>query len=158
MPSRPHQPPYGPTSTDAPPPSNRMPGRDRLLALGVSSIFFFACALPVLRMSSGGPWPGWQVLALGWLGVFAGQFAWCANLAALGALICLALGWRPGIIGFAVATIVGLHIFMFPGATVPGDEGTMKTATVLGLGPAVWPWLASLAAPAVGAVVLRRPS
>jgi hypothetical protein len=90
---------------------------------------------------------GIHTLAIGWLGIFAGVFAWYANpLWALG-LICSAFRKRiPAMIFGVLALPIALTVFTDIGRQIPADEGNATKTAIVRLLPGAYLWLASLVA------------
>lgn len=120
-----------------------------LLAISVV-LFILACGLPALEfkkntgaveVTSGG-----AALALGWLGLFCGIYAWCANFVWLYAIVVGFLGKaeRCSLAGI-VALAIGLTVFLAIGREIPGDEANVTRMALVRLLPGCCVWLASLA-------------
>jgi hypothetical protein len=102
-------------------------------------------------------WLGAEVLALGWMGVFIGQYGWAANPLWLVSLVCLLLRHRPAtVVLAALAFMVGCTSFSLIGSRIPMDEAGTRHAIVSAFGPAFPVWLAALLAPAFCTLRLNR--
>lgn len=113
------------------------------------------CTDPTSGLGSGDPCatPGLNLLALGWLGVFAGQFAWLAN-----PLLFLVWGltwWRPRAAGLGLAAASGALLlagsFLLT-RQILMDEGGHYAALVA-YRAGYWLWLGSTASQVVAGVV-----
>ena len=131
--------------------------RPRLLAAGACLVILvIACALPAAHMENDETWNGVQMLGMGWLGIFIGQFGWLANpLMLLSLVLLLTRHDRAAVIASLLSVAIGCHSFHLTGAIIPLDEGGVRKTTVLALGPAVYVWLAALASPLAAAWWLR---
>ena len=143
-------------TTPPPLPVSPSPMRPRLLAAGACLVLLaVACALPAAQMEKDETWNGAQMLGMGWLGIFIGQFGWLANpLMLLSLILLITRHPRAAVIVSLLSIAIGCHSFSLPGATIPLDEGGARKTTVLALGPAVYVWLAALAGPAAAVVLL----
>lgn len=84
-------------------------------------------------------WLGYFILGIGWLGMFASQFAWYANLLFLAAAI--AARFKGPAVGAGLAALafaLGLQSFMFH--DFPLDEGGARTAVVDHLANGFYVW------------------
>lgn len=132
--------------------------RPRLLAAGACLVIFaVACALPAAYMAKDETWNGVQMLGMGWLAIFIGQFGWLANpLLLLSLILVLTRHDRAAVSVSILSVAIGCHSFLLTGAVIPLDEGGVRKTTILALGPAVYVWLAALASPLAVVVWLTR--
>jgi hypothetical protein len=116
------------------------------LILVPMALFALACALPALRMAKdNGVAFGVHTLAIGWLGIFSGVFAWYANpFFALGVLLSAFRKRIPATICAALAMPIALTVFNDIGRQLPGDEGNVTKTAIVRLLPGAYIWLASL--------------
>ncbi len=131
----------------------------RNLAIAWVVLFTIALALPALQfhqVESKDPpdiWRGWEVLILGWLGLFYMQPAWLANFLILPLFACLWFRkWKACGILAAIAVALALTSFSCIGLYLPRDEGGVQHLRVapLRIGFCFWVssfavWLAALA-------------
>ncbi len=121
-----------------------------LLLVDVASISLYltACLLPTINDDLG--YPGFVLLAIGWLGLFVGQFAWYANPLLWAAWVSL---WKEhcgrAIVLGAIAFALGLHTFTL--VEIPNFTTGIE---VEGVGIGVYVWLGSMAVLVVGATIL----
>lgn len=81
-------------------------------------LYFFSLTLPVFlggdEINEGlRTMKGWQVLALGWYGIYIGQYSWYANILALLALVIKRHRIRTRIILASAALLLGLQTIFF---------------------------------------------
>jgi hypothetical protein len=91
--------------------------------------------------------PGWEVLAIGWLGIFVWQFAWFANIAYLVSL-CFWLGraWRTAAILGLITIGLGLNTLFLFVQELPSN-GAGATMYLQSLQPGFYCWIFSLSIP-----------
>ena len=121
------------------------------------ALFALACCLPAVHMAKdNGIGFGIHTLAIGWLGIFAGVFAWYANpLWALG-IICSAFRKRiPAMIFGVLALPIALTVFNDIGRQIPADEGNATKTAIVRLLPGAYLWLASLVALPIAAFLRK---
>jgi hypothetical protein len=122
------------------------------------SALLFAAALffPVYRLSDGGSYGGFMVLALGWMAPFTdnGPAGWYANPFLWLAWLGLALSrWRAMAVIAAVAAAIALAIALTSShATTLLINEAGATADVIGRGPGLYLWVASIGAAFAGAI------
>ena len=121
--------------------------------------YALACIFPALNFvnSGNGPDPmnGLNILLLGWMGVFIGQFAWFANpFIALSALILLFRQWLAAIIAILIGLAISLNTFALFGQEIPADEANVNKLTLVSLGPGYYLWVASMLVILLGALGL----
>lgn len=125
------------------------------LAIVATSLFFYliACVTPAMVLAKG-IWRGYEVLIMGWMGFFLGQWAWFANPFWL--LSLLLVFFRRWILTFIVggfALLIAFDAFSFVGKTIPLDEANVNTTVFLRYDFGFYFWLASLGVVMIGAVV-----
>lgn len=100
-------------------------------------------------------WSGVTVLLMGWLGIFAGNFAWFANIFWLvGSLLLIpARGRIPALIFCVLALAFSLTALGFPGRIVDADEGGVSKQQIEPLRAGAYVWMAAMAVQAGGAVI-----
>ncbi len=110
------------------------------------ALFVLACCLPALQMAKGNEVNfGIHALAMGWLGLFAGVFAWYANpLWALGVIFSAFRKRIPAILFGVLAIPIALTVFSDIGRELPGDEGNVTKTAIVRLLPGAYLWLASV--------------
>jgi membrane-bound ClpP family serine protease len=89
---------------------------------------------------------GWNVLAVGWVGIFILQFGWFANLFWLSGLVCgFVKFFRTGrIIAFVGLVLSIVSIVMLYSQEIPANEGNVgPPLKLIGLGIGCWFWLLS---------------
>jgi hypothetical protein len=99
-----------------------------ILILSVA-LYVASLALPAIRELGVGPSVppdrGLAVLALGWLGVLAGQFGWLANLFWVIGAYCLSRRhWTAAAITSTIAVLVAADSFRMYATGMAGDSGT----------------------------------
>jgi hypothetical protein len=124
-------------------------------------LFVIACSTPALDLvhtdnHEHDVMLGLRVLAVGWTGLFVGQFAWFANLFLLLAVVPFLLRWW---ITTAVILLIGIsiatHTFALFGRILPADEGNVRKMYLESIGVGFYFWLASFVLPLAGALWLR---
>lgn len=122
------------------------------------ALFVLACCVPALQMAKNNEISfGIHAFAMGWLGLFAGVFAWYANpLWALGVIFCAFRKRIPSIVCGLLALPIALTVFTDIGRELPGDEGNVTKTAIVRLLPGAYLWLASLVALPIAAF-LRPP-
>jgi hypothetical protein len=118
-------------------------GYPAFLLLFLLSILIFAASLmmPGFVTSSANkhndPMMGYEILALGGLGILVGQFAWYANMVFLVAVLVAMPGrqYRLGMILSAAAFFLGLHALQFK--IIPGS-GPKVVITHYAIGFYLW--------------------
>ncbi|MGD1908000.1 MAG: hypothetical protein ACFB0C_18700 [Leptolyngbyaceae cyanobacterium] len=91
--------------------------------------------------------PGWEVLALGWLGIFVLQFAWFANVAYLVSLgLWLGRAWRAGTILGLITIGLGLNTLLLFVQELPSNGAGAKMY-LQSLQPGFYCWMLSLLIP-----------
>jgi hypothetical protein len=144
-------------------------------ALGLSlALFVLACSMPALEWHGVGTdgavfvWSGGYALAIGWLGVLAGQPAWGANPLLVIGWIVLAFSLRAGGYGSnrrlsmaaLVCAMVALPLsagtlLLFSHPILLGDSPDLFVVDQLRPGAYVW-WLSMIALALGGGVGLWR--
>ncbi len=121
-------------------------------------LFVVACALPVLAFESGNEphWFGAQILLMGLMGIFIGQFAWFANpLLWLAWLACLLRWWIASAIIAMLGLVVALSSFLIVGASIPMDEAAVRKETVSFLHAGFYVWLLAFLVAVAAPIALR---
>jgi hypothetical protein len=122
-------------------------------------LYALACATPCLEFQKDGRlwiWNGLDSLGGGWIGLFFSQFAWLANPLWLAGLLLLAWRrWTAAMICALLALLFAANTFLLLHKQLPGDEGGMTRMELQRLLVGFYFWLASFAAAAGGAFVLR---
>ena len=96
---------------------------------------------------------GYEVLLLGWQGIFAGNFAWTANVFLLAsALLLLTSHARAAAICAGIALLFALQTLLLLGARVIADEGGVTHMTMSRLYVGFYLWIASIAVMLVGSL------
>ena len=121
--------------------------------------YFLACVLPALHFvnSGNGPDPmnGFNILMIGWMGVFVGQFAWFANpFILLSGIVFLFRQWLASILVILVGLAISLNTFTLFGQEIPADEANVNKLSLVSLGPGYYLWIASMVVILGGAIVL----
>lgn len=114
------------------------------------ALYVVACGLPALEFQKSTGvmqvMPGWETLAMGWLGAFVSVFGWYANLFWLYALFA---GFRQKalhtVLSAAIAVLLGVTAFSMMGRELPGDEGGVTKIVLVRILPGVYCWLGSFA-------------
>lgn len=126
------------------------------LAVIAFSLFLFllACATPAMVYDKQTDL-GIQVLAVGWLGILLGQFAWYANLFwLLSLLLAFFRRWILTLAASMVATLIALDALSFFGATVPLDEASVNTMVFKSYHVGFYLWMVSIVVVGIGAAVM----
>jgi hypothetical protein len=90
---------------------------------------------------------GANALGVGWSGIFAGVFAWYANLFWLiGIILGIRRKPKPAAVVGIIAVAIACSTFAVIGQQLPGDEGNVTHMTLLRLLPGFYVWMAGLAA------------
>ena len=121
--------------------------------------YFLACILPALHFVNSGngpdPMSGFNILMIGWMGVFVGQFAWFANpFLLLSAILFIFRKWRFALAFMMIALTISLDTFMLFGQEIPADEANVNKLTLVSLGPGYYLWMASMLSILLGAIGL----
>jgi hypothetical protein len=96
---------------------------------------------------------GYEVLLLGWQGLFIGNFAWMANVLLAVSLVLLLGGHeRAAAITAMIAFALALQTIMLLGARVIADEGGVTHMTMSRLYTGFYLWIASIAVVLVGSL------
>lgn len=131
--------------------------KSHFIIIGSSLLIFLISLIPpAMSLDNGEVWHGAQVLIWGWLGIFIGCLAWLANPLLL--VIYALLMFRRNLAVFIVsllAVLIACLSFLLLGTQIPLDEGNVRQAEVLSLGPAFYLWLTAIATPGLGALVLQ---
>lgn len=129
--------------------------------VGVALLAYVAaCIAPVMRfdqienaMRPPQIMKGYEVLLLGWQGMFVGNFAWTANVLLLASALLL---WtshaRAAAICAGLALLVALQTLMLLGARVIADEGGVTHMTMSRLYVGFYLWIASIAVMLAGSL------
>lgn len=152
--------PYGPAPVQSPRPSWR--GHLAVLFTFLA-LYLIACACPALtfRRNAGDieVWPGFQVLAVGWLGLLYEQFAWYANpVMVLSFIFLLFRRWPTTAVIALVALAIAANTLRLFSQEFPADEAGVNKIRLEHLGIGFYFWVASLLAVIVGALILRQRS
>lgn len=131
----------------------------RIVPIASAAVFLLACCLPALEFSkerTPDVLSGFNVLAVGWSGIFAGVVAWYANPIWLFAL-AMAFINRPKLAAGAslLALLIGCTTFSLFGKVLPADEGGVTHMTLQKLLPGAYVWLIGLITPALS-LLLRK--
>ncbi len=121
-------------------------------------LYLIACATPCLEVTqkSDPVWPGLQILAIGWLGVLVGQFAWLANpLWMAGMLFFVFRKWMVTLIFSGPALLFALNTLTMFVTELPADEAGINTFHLVRLRIGFYLWLASLLVLFAGALVMK---
>jgi hypothetical protein len=98
-------------------------------------------------MKKDGPSAGVLILMAGWLGIFAGVFAWYANLLwALGVVLAAFRKRTAAIVLGVLALPLAATVFSDLGRELPGDEGNATKTAIIRLLPGAYVWFLSLLA------------
>ena len=121
----------------------------KIVPIVSAGLFIVACCLPALEFTKENvpeALSGFNVLAVGWSGIFAGIVGWYANPVWLLGLI-MAFVDKPKIATGAavVAFLIGLTTFSLFGRVLPADEGNVTHMTLTKLLPGAYVWFASQA-------------
>jgi|688.fasta_scaffold637574_2 hypothetical protein len=115
--------------------------RQATVRLCVIAVFFYACSLflPAFTCGSNESFPGWGVLALGWMGLITGDPRWFANLGfILLTVACLRPSTSRHPIAAGITALLALASFVAPAAGCEGGSGTPNWSTGLDLGGYLW--------------------
>lgn len=132
------------------------------VALGCLVLFGVACAAPALEFldtnaSSLNVMQGFQILLMGWMGVFVGQLAWFANpLFALGLLLLSLRRRTAALVSGAVAVLVACDTFVLFSQQLPANEGDVGKLILQHLKAGFYLWAAALVLLPLGALILRQ--
>jgi hypothetical protein len=112
-------------------------------------LFLVACCLPAVTFKSNtgeiDVMLGLRALAVGWSGIFAGVFAWYANLFWLTGMILVWLRKPvPGMVLGIIALLIAYSAFALVGRVLPADEGNVNHNTVVKPLPGSYVWMVSL--------------
>lgn len=132
------------------------PGCWSSLAVVLASLFWFvlACLTPAMLFDIKA-YSGFDVLLLGWMGIFLGQFAWFANLFWLLSLLLAGLRqWLLALIAIFLAFLVAMHSFTFFGTEVPLDEAFVNTMIFQSYRIGFYFWLLSFVVVALGSIAV----
>jgi len=125
-------------------------------------VFLIACAAPALEFrdtNTAAPnvMQGFQVLLMGWLGVFAGQLAWFANPLFATGLLLLSLRRRTAaLVCGTVAVLVAGDTFVLFSQQLPANEGDVGKLILQHLKAGFYLWAAALVLLPLGALILRQ--
>ena len=125
------------------------------LAIIVVSGFLYlvACATPAMVFDKE-TWRGYEVLLIGWQGVFLGQFAWFANAFwVLSLLLAFFRRWFLTMAATGLTFLIALDSFALIGAKIPLDEAFVNTMIFQAYHIGFYFWLASLAVVGIGALI-----
>jgi hypothetical protein len=132
------------------------------VAVGGLVLFLVACAMPALEFlntntSSLDVMQGFQILLMGWMGLFVGQLAWLANLFFALALLLLILGRSTGALVFgAVSVLMACDTFVLFSQQLPANEGGVGKLALQHLRAGFYFWSAALVLLPLGALILRQ--
>jgi hypothetical protein len=125
------------------------------------ALYVFACCLPVLEFKNSGNKPndimwGYNALAVGWSGIFAGVVPWYANpFGILGLVFAFFRKRLFGVVAGIFSVAIALTTFHYIGQELPADEGGVNHTTIIRVLPGYYIWLASLVMVATGAVLQK---
>jgi len=125
-------------------------------------LFLIACVAPALEFrDTNTPSPnvmqGFQILLMGWLGVFVGQLAWFANpLFAIGLLLLSLRRRTASLICGAVAVLVAGDTLVLFSQQLPANEGDVGKLILQHLKAGFYLWAAALVLLPLGAFILRQ--
>lgn len=121
-------------------------------------IYLVACVTPALRFDSSNgddPMIGFNLLLIGWMAVFYGQFGWFANpLLALALLLFLFKRWLLTLILVILTLAVAANTLTLYGQTLPADEAGVNKMELVSLGVGFYLWIASMVIIGLGAIGL----
>jgi hypothetical protein len=128
------------------------------------ALFCAACLFPTIGTCSRNAPPAitWfdnqTVAAFGWLGIFALQIGWFANIPFAANLVALARNRRPGRRRIAVqaVTFLGGSLTLQPVLGLRLWHNEAWSEPICRLGPGFWLWAAAQALVLAAAVTLRR--
>lgn len=134
--------------------------KHRATAIVALLCYMAACFAPVMRWDQieNATRPpqvmkGYEVLLLGWQGMFVGNFAWGANvLLCASAVLLLGSHTRASTITAALAFLAALQTLMLLGARVIADEGGVTHMTMGRLYLGFYLWIASIAVVLIGSL------
>ena len=116
--------------------------------------YIASLASPAIMTDNDGAWYGYLVLLLGWQGIFAGMFAWIANLLfIIGLGFCLLKMNKIARISVICAFIVSLQSFYF--TSYPAYYGGTSTVEVY-LSYGFYLWLSSFALLLIATIIAPR--
>jgi len=122
----------------------------RIVPLASAGLFFVACCLPALEFNkeqTRDVLSGFNVLAVGWSGIFAGVLGWYANpVWLLGIIMAFVDKPKVAAIAAVVAFLIGCTTFGLFGKVLPADEGGVTHMSLANLLPGAYVWLLSLIA------------
>lgn len=121
------------------------------ILLGLSLLLYVASCLTtaLIFKREGAPdefMPGWNVLAVGWVGVLLNQWGWFANPFWLVALVCGFLRFfKAGKIIVCTGLVISVvSIVMLYSQEIPANEGMVGPPSKLSsLGIGFWLWMAA---------------
>ncbi|MBI2262123.1 MAG: hypothetical protein HYU62_10730 [Caulobacterales bacterium] len=115
------------------------------------------CASMVLPVAIVGPdpdnvFPGWLILAMGWMGVTVGQYGWFANVTLPFILLMSAMKGSPIVIRFImIAAQLSLTLHALSWDTMYGDNGS---GPIGGFGPGYYLWFVVMIGSAASLLIL----
>lgn len=120
----------------------------RLLLVGAFVLYGISLALPGYTALNSGTLieapPGIEILALGWLGIFGGVFAWYGNLFYLFAAVMSATkNYRAGLISAIIGFFIGLSAFLTTSWTESESGNPIPNTHVIHFDAGYYLWLAS---------------
>jgi hypothetical protein len=126
-----------------------------LVVILVSLVLYAAACVTPAMVFDKETYYGYQVLLMGWMGLFLGQIGWYANLLwLLSLLLAFFRRWLLTLIMTVLTVLVASDAFSFVGAKVPLDEGNVNSMIFNYYHVGFYLWLASLAAVGLGAVTV----
>lgn len=137
-------------------------GAETGVVVACLALFLVACVAPCLEFlntntSSMDVMQGFQILLMGWMGVFVGQLAWFANLLFALGLLLLSLRRRTGaVICGTMAVVVASDTFVLFSQQLPANEGDVGKLILQHLRAGFYVWAAALVLLPLGALVLRQ--
>lgn len=125
------------------------------------ALYVGACLAPALEFQHNGGRTelksGYELLLLGWLAVFAGQFAWFANPLLAGSLVCLGLKRSTSAAILAVLALVfAAQTLVLFGQTLPADEANVSQLALKRLAAGFAMWIGSIFLLLIAALLQRR--
>jgi hypothetical protein len=132
------------------------------VVLACLALFLVACAAPALEFldtnaKSLNVMQGFQILLMGWMGVFVGQLAWFANpLFALGLLLLSLRRRTAALVCGTGAMLAAGDTFVLFSQQLPANEGGVGKLILQHLRAGFYFWAAALVLLPLGALILRH--
>ena len=103
-----------------------------------------------------GHWYGMDILAIGWLGILAGQLAWLANITLV---LTWILNWgmqsRFMIVTVILTMVFAVQVFLTNSLSIPLDESGACCRKILEYRSGAYFWFASILVMCTGCVVYK---